>query len=189
MPSLKEKYKKEIIPELKKELGLKNNFQCPGIKKIVVNVGVGNWVTKDTTRRKEVLEKVSEDLKIITGQKPQIRPAKKSISGFSLREGMPIGLRVTLRGERMYSFAERLIHVVFPRVRDFQGVKLSSIDSSGNLTVGFEEQLVFPEISADNTDFFFGLEVTIVTSARSKEEGVALLKKIGVPLKKEESKT
>ncbi len=187
MSSLKEKYKKDIAPELKKELGLKSDLQCPKVEKVVVNVGIGKWVTKDSSRRDEVLKKVSEDLRIITGQKPQIRPAKQSVAGFSLREGMPVGLRVTLRGERMYNFLERLIHVVFPRVRDFQGIKVSSIDKCGNLTVGLSEQLVFPEISADDTDFFFGLEITVVTSTTNKEEGTALLRKIGIPLEKKQS--
>ncbi len=189
MVTLKEKYQKEIVPELKKEFGLKNQLECPRMQKVVINVGIGKWVTKDSARKEEVLKKVSEDLKLITGQRPQIMPAKKSVSGFGLREGMPAGLRVTLRGERMYHFVERLVHIVFPRVRDFQGIKTSSIDKEGNLTVGLQEQLVFPEISADDTDFFFGMEITIVTSAKNKEEGVALLKKLGVPLQKEEGKT
>ena len=185
MPSLKEKYKKEIAPELKKEFNLKNITQCPRLQKVVVNVGIGHWVTKDSSRREEVMGKISEDLKIITGQKPHIRPAKKSVSGFSLREGMPVGLRVTLRGDRMYSFVERLIHVVFPRIRDFQGIKMSSVDKNGNITVGISEQLVFPEISADDTDFFFGMEITIVTSGENKEEGITFFKKIGIPFVKE----
>ena len=179
---LQERYQKEVAPKLKKDLKLKNVLESPGIEKVVVNVGVGKWVTKDTTRREEVLKKVSEDLKLITGQKPQIRPAKKSISGFSVREGMPVGLKVTLRGKRMYDFLEKMIHVVFPRVRDFQGVKETMVDKSGNITVGITEQLVFPEISADNTDFFFGMEVTVTTSAKNKEEGLALLREIGFPL-------
>lgn len=182
MSSLQEKYTKQIAPELKKELGMKNILQVPGLEKIVVNVGVGNWVTKDTSRKNEVLKKVSHDLALITGQKPQTRPAKKSVSGFSLREGMPVGLKVTLRGKRMYQFLERLVHVVFPRIRDFQGIKDSAIDRNGNITIGLSEQLVFPEISADDTDFFFGMEITIANSAKTKEEGIALLKKLGVPL-------
>ncbi len=187
MTGLKEKYQKEIVAELKKELGLKNVLECPRVKKVVLNVGVGNWVTKDTSRKEEVLKKVSEDLKMITGQKPQSVPAKKSISGFSLREGMPIGLKVTLRRDRMYSFIEQFVHVVLPRVRDFQGVKRSSIDKSGNLTIGLKEQVVFPEIYADDTDFFFGVEVTITTSAKNREEGIALLGKMGIPFQKQDS--
>ncbi len=184
---LQEKYKKDIIPALKEELALKNKLQCPRVEKIVVNVGIGRWVTKDTNKREEVIKKVSSDIMTITGQKPQIRPAKKSISGFSLRQGMPIGLRVTLRGKRMYDFLDRIINIVFPRVRDFQGINLSSIDSCGNLTVGIKEQIVFPEISADDTDFFFSLEITVVTSSKNKEEGLLLLRKIGMPIKNEGS--
>ncbi len=182
MSGLQEKYKKKIAPELKKELGTRNVLACPKLEKIVVNTGIGNWVTKDSSKKKEVLEKVSHDLALITGQRPQIRPAKKSVSGFELRQGMPAGMKVTLRGKRMYDFLERLISIVFPRTRDFQGIKSSSVDKSGNLTIGIEEQLVFPEISADDTDFFFGIEITAVTSAKTKEEGVLLLKKLGIPL-------
>ncbi len=189
MASLKERYKKEIIPELKKELGFDNIFQCPGPEKVVVNVGIGNFVVKDSSRRKEVIKKVKHDLALITGQEPQIRPAKKSVSGFSLREGMPVGVRVTLRGERMYHFLERLINIVFPRIRDFQGIKISSVDSKGNLTVGIHEQLVFPEVPADETDFFFGMEISIATSAKNKEEGVLLLRKMGIPLQNKEEKS
>ncbi len=182
MQDLQEKYKKEIVPELKKEFELGNVLECPKPEKVVINVGVGNWVTKDPGRKQEVLKKISNDLMLITGQKTQLRPARKSVSGFGLREGMPAGLSVTLRGKRMYQFLEKLIHIVFPRVRDFQGIKASSMDGSGNLTVGIKEQLVFPEISADDTDFFFGMEISIVTSAENREEGTALLKKMGVPL-------
>ncbi len=187
MTGLKEKYQKEIVPELKKEFELKNSLECPKVKKVVLNVGIGNWVTKDASRKEEVLKKVSEDLKMITGQKPQPAPAKKSISGFSVREGTPVGLKVTLRRDRMYNFIDRLVHIVFPRVRDFQGVKRTSVDKSGNLTIGLKEQVVFPEIYADDTDFFFGVEVTITTSAKNKEEGVALLNKMGIPFQKEQT--
>ncbi len=183
--NLQSNYKKNIIPELKKELGLKNVQECPQIEKIVINVGIGKLVTKDTSRRDDIIKKISHDLMLITGQKPQIRPAKQSISGFSLRQGMPIGLRVTLRGKRMYDFLDRMINVVLPRVRDFQGISVSSVDKSGNITFGIKEQLVFPEISADETDFFFGMEVTIANTAKTKEEGVSLLRKIGFPLKKD----
>ncbi len=186
MSDLKEKYNKEIVPKLKKEMGLKSVLECPRVTKVVVNVGVGKWITKDTARKQEVLKKVSQDLSLITGQRPQERPAKKSISGFSLREGMPVGLRVTLRGKKMYDFLERLTKIVFPRIRDFQGISLSSVDGKGNLTIGVEEQLVFPEISADETDFFFGMEITIVTSAKEKEQGITLLRELGIPFEKEE---
>ena len=183
--NLQSNYKKNIVLELKKELGLKNVLECPRVKKVVVNVGIGQWVAKDSSKREEVVKKVTDDLMMITGQKPQVRPAKQSISGFSLRKGTPIGLRSTLRGKRAYDFLDRLINVVFPRVRDFQGVKMSSVDERGNITVGVTEQLVFPEISADDTDFFFGLEITIATTARNREEGIALLQKMKFPFKKE----
>ncbi len=182
MQSLREKYSKIVVPKLQKELELKNPFSCPRVKKIVINVGVGRWVIKDTARRDEVLKKVSDDLALITGQKPQLRPAKQSISGFSLREGMPIGVKVTLRRKRMYDFLDKLININLPRVRDFQGVKKSKIDGHGNITIGIDEQLVFSEISADDTDFFFGMEITIVTSAKNREDGEKLLREIGFPL-------
>ncbi len=188
MPELKEKYKKEIIPELKKELGFKNSLQCPKIDKIVINVGTGRWVTKESSQKKEILDNIFSDLSAITGQKPQIRKAKKSIAGFSVKEGMPIGVKVTLRGKRMYQFLDRIINIVFPRIRDFKGVKKSSVDKKGNLTIGIKEQLVFPEISPDDTDFMFGMEITIATSANNKEEGIILLEKMGVLFEKEEKK-
>lgn len=187
MQNLKEKYQKEVLPGLKKELGFKNDLQCPKMEKIVVNVGVGRWIAKDPSRKKDVLSKIFHDISLITGQKPQVRPAKKSIAGFNVKEGMPIGVRTTLRGRRMYHFLERLINITFPRIRDFKGIKRSSVDEKGNLTVGIREQLVFPEISADETDFLFGMEITMVTSAKNKEEGIKLLRGLGVPLEKEES--
>ncbi len=188
MQDLKERYKNEIVPELKKELGVGNVFDCPRVEKIVINVGVGRWVTKDPSRKDEILEKIFHDLSLITGQKPQVRKARKSISGFSVKEGMPIGVRVTLRGKRMYQFLEKLISIVFPRIRDFKGIKRSSVDQSGNLSIGIKEQLVFPEISADDTNFLFGMEITVATSAKSKEEGVTLLSKLGVPFESSEKK-
>jgi large subunit ribosomal protein L5 len=185
MSNLKEKYKKEIITKLKKEMNLKSSMECPFIEKIVVNVGVGNIAVSDNSKKKELLARISKDIAVITGQKPQVRPARKSISGFKLREGMPIGLRVTLRKKRMYDFLEKLINVALPRVRDFKGVKRSSVDSDGSITIGIKEQLVFPEISADDTDLFFGMEITIVTSTKEKEKGVRLLEEVGIPFMKE----
>jgi large subunit ribosomal protein L5 len=185
MSNLKEKYKKEVIPKLKKEMNLKSSMECPFIEKIVVNVGVGKIAVSDNSKKKELLERISKDIATVTGQKPQVRPARKSISGFKLREGMPIGLRTTLRRKKMYDFLEKLINVVFPRVRDFKGIKRSSIDKDGNLTIGIKEQLAFPEISADETDLFFGMEITIVTSTKEKEKGVRLLEEVGIPFMKE----
>jgi len=182
--TIEEKYKKEVVPALCKKFGLKNTLSCPGISKIVVNTGVGKRTLKDSGKKEEIIKNISEDLKAITGQKPQERMAKKSVSGFSLRKGMIIGLRVTLRGKRMYQFLDKLINVVLPRVRDFQGVNVSSIDSDGNITVGIKEHLVFPEIAPEKAVEFFGMEITIVTTAKSKEEGEELLRHLGFPLKK-----
>ncbi len=179
--NLEQEYKEKIIPKLKEKLGLKNPWECPRPEKVVINVGVGKWVGSDASKREEVLKSISEDLSHITGQRPQITKARKSISGFSLREGSPVGLKVTLRGKRMYYFLERLIHLVFPRIRDFQGIKVSSVDKQGNLTVGLEEQLIFPEISPEKTNIFFGMEITITTTARNREEGIELLRNLGVP--------
>ncbi len=180
--TLQEKYKKEVIPALQKKMGLKNIFSCPKILKVVVNVGVGKRVLKDSSKKDDILKRISEDLTIITGQRPQIRNAKSSISGFGVRKGMPVGLRVVLRNKKMYGFLEKLINVVFPRVRDFQGINPSSIDNEGNITIGIAEQLVFPEISPDNVSEFFGMEVTIVTTAKNKQEGEELLRQLGFPL-------
>ncbi|MCF7845354.1 MAG: 50S ribosomal protein L5 [Candidatus Pacebacteria bacterium] len=185
MSNLKEKYKKEIIPKLSKEMKLKSSMECPFIEKVVVNVGVGNLAVSDNSKKKELLARISKDISVITGQKPQVRPARKSISGFKLREGMPIGMRVTLRKKRMYDFLEKLINVALPRVRDFKGIKRSSVDGDGNITIGIKEQLVFPEISADDTDLFFGMEITIVTSTKEKEQGIRLLEELGVPFMKQ----
>jgi len=181
--SLQEKYKNKVVPAVCEKMGLKNAFSCPKVSKVVVNVGIGGRVLKDYSKRDEVIEAISKDLAVITGQRPQKRKAKKSVSGFSLRKGMPIGLRVTLRGKRMYDFLDKLINVVFPRVRDFQGVEPSSIDNEGNITVGIKEHLVFPEISPEKVTEFFGMEITVVTTAKNKEEGEELLRQLGFPLK------
>lgn len=184
MITLQEKYKKEVIPSLCKKFDRKNALSCPRLDKIVVNVGVGKRTLKDVSKRDEIIKRISEDLSVITGQYPQIRKAKISVSGFSLRKGMPVGLRVILRRRRMYGFLEKLINVVFPRVRDFQGINPSSIDREGNLTIGIKEQLVFPEIMPDKVTEFFGMEITIVTTAKNKKEGEELFRQLGVPLKK-----
>ncbi len=185
MSNLKEKLQKEINPKLKKEMELKSSMECPVIEKIVINSGVGKIAVSDNDKKKELLERISKDISVITGQKPETRPARKSISGFKVREGMPIGYRVTLRGKKMYDFLEKLINVAFPRIRDFKGIRKSSVDEYGNLTIGIKDQLVFPEISPDNTELFFGLEVTIVTSTKDKERGLRLMEEIGVPFMKQ----
>ncbi len=181
MTSLQEKYNKKILPALKEKFGFKSISECPRLEKVVVNVGIGKRVIKDPSKKDDLIKKISDDIALITGQRPQVRKAKQSISGFGVRKGMPIGLRATLRGRRMYHFLDKLINVVLPRIRDFQGIKESSIDSEGNLSIGLDEQLVFPEISSDDADIFFGMEITITTTKKSKEEGSELLKMMGVP--------
>ncbi len=184
MSNLREKYYKEVVPYLQKELNRKTILACPKVSKIVVNVGTGKRTIKDASKRDQILKSISEDLSLITGQRPQITKAKKSISGFSVREGMPVGLRVTLRGKRMYDFLDRLINIVLPRVRDFRGINISSIDKEGNITLGLVEHTVFPEIAPENISQFFGMEITIATTSKNKEEGEKLLKQLGFPFKK-----
>ncbi len=170
----------EVIREnLMKELDLKNIMECPTLEKIIVNMGVG-----EATQNAKLIDAAMNDLGIITGQKPLVRKAKKSEAGFKLREGMPIGAKVTLRKERMYDFLDRLVNVVLPRVRDFEGVPSNSFDGRGNYSLGLRDQLVFPEIEFDKVDKLQGMSITIVSSARTDEEGKALLKAFGMPFKK-----
>ncbi len=172
----KDYYNNEVRVKLMKELGLKNIFAAPKIVKIVVNVGVGEAVTN-----KNVLGKVSEQLTLITGQKPVVALARKSIAAFKIRKGMPIGVKVTLRGKRMYNFLEKLIKIVLPRIRDFRGISLKSLDGHGNLNIGISEQILFPEIEYDKIDRVRGLEVTIVTSSQENSEGKKLFEALGIP--------
>jgi large subunit ribosomal protein L5 len=176
---LKDKYQKEIIPELLKELKLTSVMAVPRLVKISVNVGAGEAISNS-----KVLEAISSQIATIVGQKPSIRKAKVSIATFKLRQGEPIGVAVTLRGQRMYDFLERLITIVLPRVRDFQGIPVDSFDNEGNYTLGLREQIVFHEIEYDKIDRLRGLSITIVTSAKNKEEGHLLLKKLGMPFTK-----
>ena len=170
----------EVIREnLMKELDLKNIMECPTLEKIIVNMGVG-----EATQNAKLIDAAMNDLGIITGQKPLVRKAKKSEAGFKLRENMPIGAKVTLRKERMYDFLDRLVNVVLPRVRDFEGVPSNSFDGRGNYSLGLRDQLVFPEIEFDKVDKLQGMSITIVSSARTDEEGKALLKAFGMPFKK-----
>ena len=170
----------EVIREnLMKELDLKNIMECPTLEKIIVNMGVG-----EATQNAKLIDAAMNDLGIITGQKPLVRKAKKSEAGFKLRENMPIGAKVTLRKERMYDFLDRLVNVVLPRVRDFEGVSSNSFDGRGNYSLGLRDQLVFPEIEFDKVDKLQGMSITIVSSARTDEEGRALLKAFGMPFKK-----
>ncbi len=177
-PRLQELYRKEIVPTLMREFGYQNVMQVPKIKKIVVNIGVGEAIGNA-----KALDGAVRDLTAITGQKPLVRKAKKSIATFKLREGMPIGVMVTLRGETMYHFLDRLMNIALPRTRDFRGVPREAFDGRGNYTLGLREQLIFPEIDYDTIDKVRGMEVNIVTSAKNDEEGRRLLQLMGMPFR------
>lgn len=177
-PRLKGTYRKEILPALMSDLGYKNTMQVPKIEKIVINMGVG-----EATQNSKALDGAIEDLTIIAGQKPIIRRAKKSIAGFKLRENMPVGVKVTLRGDMMYEFLDRLLSTALPRIRDFRGISPKSFDGRGNYSFGVTEQLIFPEIDYDKIDKIRGMDITIVTTAKTDEEGRQLLKKFGFPFK------
>jgi large subunit ribosomal protein L5 len=177
---LKERYNTEVAPNLMKTLNLSNVMQVPRIQKVVVNIGLG-----EAMDNAKAMDAAVGDLTSITGQKPIITKARKSIANFKLREGRAIGAKVTLRGERMWSFLDRLMNVALPRVRDFRGVSADSFDGRGNYTLGFREQLVFPEIEYDKIDKLRGLEVTIVTTATNDDHGRQLLRMLGMPFRKE----
>jgi len=176
VPRLKEFYRKEVIPALMKEFGYRNVMEVPRLKKVVVNVGVG-----EALQDAKALDHAVQDIATITGQRPIVTRAKKSIAGFKLRAGMPIGVKVTLRGDRMYDFLDRLFNVALPRRRDFRGVSPDSFDGRGNYTLGLREQLVWPEINYDSIDKVRGMEITIVTTAKTDEEGRRLLELLGMP--------
>lgn len=184
MMNLDEKYKKEVIAKMQEKFGYKNAMAVPKIIKVSVNSGFGRQVSgKSSDEQKKIYEIVAEDLGIICGQKPVLRRAKKSISSFKIREGMVIGCSVTLRGKKMNDFLGRLIHIVLPRSRDFRGLDPKTFDSKGNLTIGLKEQIAFPEVSPEKAKNIFGLEITVATNAKNKEEGAALLKLLGFPIK------
>ena len=176
--NLLEEYKNKIRPALKKELKLKNIMMVPRLEKIVINSGVG-----EATQNIKVLDKVMEELGIITGQKPFIRRAKKSIASFRVRDGMPVAATVTLRGKRMYEFFGRLVNIVIPRIKDFRGLSSRSFDGKGNYTFSLKDQLVFPEINYSKVEKTKGMSITMVTSAKSNEAGRILLKHLGMPIK------
>jgi large subunit ribosomal protein L5 len=176
---LKEKYQKEVAPALLKEFNYTNSMQVPGVNKVVVNIGMGEAI-----QNAKAMDAAVADLAAITGQRPVITRAKRSVAAFKLREGMQIGCMVTLRGDRMYQFLDKLMNVALPRLRDFQGVSPEAFDGRGNYTLGLREQLVFPEIDYDKVDKVRGMEVSIVTTARTDEEGRRLLKLMGMPFKK-----
>ena len=178
MARLKEKYKNEIAPALAKDFGIENPMAIPRIEKIVLNMGIGEAIGNA-----KVLDTAVEELRSITGQKPVITKAKKSIASFKLREGMNIGTMVTLRGERMYEFLDRLISVALPRVRDFRGISAKAFDGRGNYTLGIREQLIFPEIDFNKVDKTRGMNISIVTTARNDEQSRALLKALGMPFR------
>ena len=179
MSRLKEKYVKDVVPELKKKFGYKNVMQVPRLEKIVLNIGLGEAITNA-----KALEAAETDLSAITGQHPVTTRSKRSIAAFKLRAGMPIGMMVTLRGKRMFEFYDKLVNIVMARIRDFQGVTPDSFDGQGNYSLAIKEQIVFPEIDYDKVDKLRGLEITIVTTATTDEEGKSLLQSMGMPFKK-----
>lgn len=176
---LKELYNKEVVPEMKKKFGLKNNFQVPRIEKAVVNAGIGKFI-KDSNMVKDVAQAIAE----ITGQKPLMTKSRLSIAGFKIREGQEIGMKVTLRGRRMWDFLERLVGAAIPRVRDFQGIKESAIDENGNLNLGIKEHAVFPEISPENVKHMISFQVTVATNAKNREKGMELFRMLKFPIVK-----
>ncbi len=179
MNALKERYKKEIVPALMKEFDFKNVMQVPDLEKIIVNIGMGEALDSPNT-----LDAAVADLTAITGQKPVVTKAKHSIANFKLREGRSIGVKVTLRGDRMWSLLDRLVNIALPRVRDFRGVSPKSFDGRGNYTLGIREQLIFPEINYDKIDKIRGMEITFVTSAKNDEQAMALFRELGMPFRK-----
>lgn len=179
VPRLKEKYQKEVVPALMEQFSYTTIMQAPRLEKICINQGIG-----DATGDKKLVDNAANDLTVIAGQKAVATRARTSVSNFKLREGMPIGVRVTLRGDRMYEFLDRLITIALPRVRDFRGVNDKSFDGRGNYTMGITEQIVFPEIDIDKVNKIMGMDITFVTTAKTDAEAFALLKEIGVPFKK-----
>jgi len=178
MARLREKYKNEIAPALAKEFDIQNPMAIPRIEKVIINMGLG-----EASANAKILDVATEELKVITGQKPVITKAKKSIAAFKLRQGMSIGTMVTLRGERMFEFLDRLISVALPRVRDFRGISAKAFDGRGNYTLGIREQLIFPEIDFNKVDKTRGMNISIVTSAKSDDQARSLLKALGMPFR------
>lgn len=179
MPTLREKFEKDVVPKMMKEFGYKNHMQVPRLHKVVVNMGLG-----EALQNPKIIDSSSKEMAAITGQKPVVTRSRKSIANFKLREGLPIGCMVTLRNERMYEFLDRLINVAIPRVRDFRGISRRSFDGQGNFTMGVREQIIFPEIDYDKIEKIKGLNVSIITTAETDEEGRALLTHLGMPFKR-----
>jgi large subunit ribosomal protein L5 len=183
--NLQEKYKKQVVPEMMKKFSYKSSMAVPRIEQVVVNIGFGKEIaSKGSDEQKKYMETISNDLALITGQKPSMTRAKKSISGFKLRQGMPMGFKVTLRKKRMFNFLEKLINIALPRSRDFKGLDRKSFDREGNLSIGVKEQVVFPEVSAEQLKNIFGFQITIKNTAQNKEQGIELLQLMGFPIKK-----
>jgi large subunit ribosomal protein L5 len=178
VPRLKEKYRSEIVPAMREQFGYKNVMQVPRVMKVTLNMGVG-----EGTHDAKAMEEASLQLAQISGQKPQVRRARKSVANFKLRTGMPVGLRVTLRGDRMYEMLDRLMSIALPRIRDFRGVAPGSFDGHGNYNLGVREQIIFPEIDYDKIDRIRGLDIAITTTAKTDDEGRALLRLMGMPFR------
>jgi large subunit ribosomal protein L5 len=178
MARLKDRYREEVAPALKERFGIENPMRIPKLEKIIVNMGVGE-AAQDSRR----FDGAMEDLARITGQKPQLRRARKSVAGFKIREGMPVGARATLRGERMWEFLDRLVSIALPRVRDFRGINPNAFDGRGNIALGLREQTIFPEVSYDSIDSMRGLDVAVVTTAETDEEARELLRMLGMPFR------
>lgn len=184
MRRLKEKYQKEVVPKMMERFGYKNPMAVPKIEKVVLNVGLGKLLKEKTKKEKEkAYQPILKGLAQLAGQRPVLAGARKSVSGFKIRKGDIVGAKVTLRGKRMEDFLERLIHVAFPRSRDFEGIDQKSFDKEGNLTIGIKEHIIFPEISTEREEKIFGFETTITTTTKTKEEGIELLKLLGFPIK------
>ncbi|MBT4277792.1 50S ribosomal protein L5 [Candidatus Falkowbacteria bacterium] len=177
--TFKENYNKEIIPAIKKEFGYKNDLEAPKLEKVTINVGLGSDINDSN-----FVKLVEKTLTTIAGQKPIRNKARKSIAGFKIREGMTVGVSVTLRNKKMYDFVDKLINISLPRVRDFRGISLKSVDENGNLSIGIKEYIIFPEIHMDDVEKIHGLQMVITTTAKTKKEGTALFKLLGVPFKK-----
>lgn len=178
MPRLLNKYRKEVIPSMMTEFGYKNIMAVPKIEKVVINIGAGKVGTEPRFK-----DRIEKDIALITGQKPAFRKARKSISGFKIRQGMIVGFKATLRGKRMYDFLDRFISVALPRSRDFRGIDVKSFDGKGSLNIGVREQIIFPEISYESSKDIFPFQITATTTAKTKEEGIELLRLLGFPIK------
>jgi len=184
MLQLKDKFEKEVIPAMMDKFGYKNKMAVPKIEKVIINTGFGKEISgKTSDEQKKISESILNDLSLIAGQRPILTKAKKSISSFKIRKGLPIGAKVTLRGKKMDDFLMRLIHIALPRSRDFRGIGPKSLDKKGNLTMGIKEHICFPEILPEKIKNTFGLEVTVTTTAKTREEGLELLKLLGFPIK------